>query len=85
MKDDEHRIDSPTADLVIQAGIDFDKENETIEGALTELFKQNPGNVNHPHVLLKVVASIAYIPRMSLRCMISRSIFATLVGILILL
>lgn len=46
----------PTVELVAAACEQFDKENNLIEQALTELFHQFPKNANLSHVLLKVVA-----------------------------
>ena len=45
----------PTIELISHAGEKFDKDNEVIEQALYELFRQFPANTNHGHVLLKVV------------------------------
>ena len=47
---------APDAVLVREACEQFDRENETSEKALAELFAAYPGNDNASHVLLKVVA-----------------------------
>lgn len=47
---------TPTKELVEAACEQFDRENLITEQALTDLFGQYPDNINHPHVLLKVVA-----------------------------
>ena len=52
----EEALPVPTADLVRTACREFDQENQLVEEALGELFRQYPSNNNLPHVLLKVVA-----------------------------
>lgn len=47
---------TPTAERVREACGKFDRENEDVEAALTELFRQYPRNVDLSHVLLKVSA-----------------------------
>jgi hypothetical protein len=46
----------PTADHILAACEEFDKQNAVVEQALTELFCQYPRNDNNFHVLLKVAA-----------------------------
>ncbi|MGB7546695.1 MAG: hypothetical protein WBM14_03020 [Terracidiphilus sp.] len=45
----------PTVDNLRKACADFERENQTLEKALGELFKQFPDNLDPAHVLLKVV------------------------------
>ena len=49
-------LQTPTPERVKAACEQFDQENELAEQALTELFRQYPGNSDPRHVLLKVVA-----------------------------
>jgi hypothetical protein len=45
----------PSAGLVLEACERFDRENQVVEKALTELFEQYPLNRDPSHILLKVV------------------------------
>jgi hypothetical protein len=49
-------LEIPSVESVKAACERFDHENESTELALTELFRQYPGNTDLRHVLLKVVA-----------------------------
>jgi hypothetical protein len=49
-------LTKPSVDDIRRAGADFDSENEVLEEALGELFRQYPHNTRPAQVLLKVTA-----------------------------